>query len=145
MHATPCTFVIHNIELLVQESIENELSLRHPILHQIKHFVLHIVDNLFVFRYLEEFHYLIMLFQFFVFKVYFQFFLQVFKCCVVFKSPGLYISINQFFFRLFLIGYNFGFFLEKCRFLSFTFGILDIFGLFLFLVICQILVFLFFV
>jgi len=54
MHRATSTFVIHNVELLVQESVECQLPISHASVQEVKHFLIHVVDHLLVLRNLEE-------------------------------------------------------------------------------------------
>ena len=54
MHRATSTFVIHNVEFLVQESVERQLPISHASVQEVKYFLIHVVDHLLVLWNLEE-------------------------------------------------------------------------------------------
>ena len=136
VHAASGTLVVHDIELLIQECIEYQLSLCNSFLCFIKHFFLHVIHNMLVLWYLEELHGFVMLLHFLVLEVNFQFFLEVLMSSIVFKPPWFDISFKKLlFWTIILISHHFSFLLEKSWFLCFTFGFFKTVCLLLFLVI----------
>ena len=128
MHRATSTFVIHNVELLVQESVESQLPVSHTSVQEVKYFFIHVVHHLLVLGNLEELSNLLVGLVILIAEVHLQFLLQFLVSFILFKSPRFDISL--------LVSLSFVsciqllIFLEECCFFRFNSSFFNSFDFF---------------